>query len=198
MAVDALATCVEYFGITGGPMRNAIILALAVAAWISTIRPSASANQQTTRTTTRVPESCPVTQSSPQAFWPPTPYPSQHGSDGFWFGSERLWVQLPTNGTWSHLPHYRPSETAFRQKIQWWRKGYDWHADMPSKLVVTGKRLDSTAPPLVSQSNASGMGTRMDGLAFIMSGLDIPTIGCWQITGDYNGDKLTFVIWVAP
>ena len=178
-------------------MRLAIVLALAVASWISPARPSANSIRQTA-VIPSVPPGCPVTQPSAQAFSPPTPYPSQHSSDGFWFGSEKLWVQLPTNGTWSHLPHYRPSDTAFRQKIQWWRKGYDWRADMPSKLVITGRRLDSTAPPLASQSNASGMGTGMDGRAFIMSGLDIPTLGCWQITGDYNGDKLTFVIWVAP
>jgi hypothetical protein len=65
---------------------------------------------------------------------------------------------------------------------------------MPSKLRVTGKRLDSIAPPLESQSNASGI----TGHAFVMSGLDIPTLGCWQITGDFAGDKLTFVVWVAP
>src|SRR3984893_17223666 len=154
--------------------------------------------RQTNPISASVPQTCPVTQPPPQAFLPPPPYPSQHSSNGFWFGSEKLWVQLPTDGTWSHLPHYRPSDTAFRQKIQWWRQGYDLSAEMPSQLVITGKLLDAPAPPLVSQSNASGMGTGTDGRAFIMSGLDIPTLGCWQITGDYNGDKLTFVIWVAP
>jgi hypothetical protein len=160
--------------------------------------PSADSILQTQDTSASTPQSCPVTQPPAQAFAPPSPYPSQHSAGAFWFGTEKLWVQLPTSGTWSHLPHYRPSDTAFRQKMQWWRKGYDWRADMPSKLVVTGRRLDSTAPPLVSQSNASGMGTGMDDRVFIMSGLDIPTLGCWQITGDYSGDKLTFVIWVAP
>ena len=174
-------------------MRLAMVLALAAASWISAAHPSANSTRQTP-VTPNVSPSCPVTQPPAKAFLPPPPYFSQHSSDGFWFGSEKLWVQLPTNGTWSHLPHYRPSDSAYRQKIQWWRKGYDWRVDMPSKLVVTGKRLDSAAPPLASQSNASGMGSR----AFIMSGLDIPTLGCWQITGDYNGDKLTFVIWVAP
>ena len=149
---------------------------------------------QTNAVSASVPQSCLVTQPPAQTFVPPSPYPSQHGSDGFWFGSEKLWVQLPTNGTWSHLPHYRPSDTAYRTKIQWWRKGYDWRTDNPSKLTVTGERLDSPAPRLESQSNASGI----TGQAFIMSGLDIPTLGCWRVTGDYSGDKLSFVIWVAP
>lgn len=143
-----------------------------------------------------VPQSCPVTQPPVQAFVPPPPYPGEHDSTGFWFGSEKLWVQLPTNGTWNHLPHYRPTDTAFRQKIQWWRKDYDWRRENPPKLTITGRRLDAAAPPLASDdhANAGGMGDH----AFIMSGVDIPTLGCWQITGDYNGDKLTFVIWVAP
>jgi hypothetical protein len=66
----------------------------------------------------------------------------------------------------------------------------------PRKLMITGRRLDAVAPKLASDdhANAGGMGDH----AFIISGVDIPTLGCWQITGDYNGDKLTFVIWVAP
>jgi hypothetical protein len=157
-------------------------------------RPLTDSIRQTKAVSASAPQTCPVTRPPTQAFLPPPPYPSQHSSDGFWFGNEKLWVRLPTNGTWNHLPHYRPSDTAFRQKIQWWRKGYDWRTDNPSKLVVTGERLDSPAPRLASQSNASGI----TGQAFIMSGLDIPTLGCWQVTGDYAGDKLTFVIWVAP
>jgi hypothetical protein len=162
--------------------------------------PPTDSIRQTNAVSTSVPQTCPVTQPPAQAFVPPSPYPSQPYSDGFWFGTEKLWVQLPTNGTWSHLPHYRPSDVAFPQKIQWWRKGYDWRTDMPSKLVITGRRLDSPDPPLASQSNASGMGPGMEGRAFIMSGLDIPTLGCWQVTGEgeYSGDKLTFVIWIAP
>jgi hypothetical protein len=158
------------------------------------LRSSADSIRQTKSVSVSVPQTCPVTQPPARTFVPPPPYPSQHGSDGFWFGGEKLWVQLPTNGTWRHLPHYRPSDTAYRQKIQWWRRGYDWRTDNPSKLAVTGERLDSPAPRLVAQSNGSGV----TGQAFIMSGLDIPTLGCWRITGDYAGDKLTFVILVAP
>ena len=157
-------------------------------------RPPTYSILQTKAVSASVPQTCPITQPPAPTFVPPPPYPSQHSSDGFWFGSKKLWVQLPTNGTWSHLPYHRPSDMAFRQKIQWWRNGYDWRTDIPSKLTVTGERIDSPAPRLSSQSNASGI----TGQAFIMSGLDIPTLGCWRVTGDYAGDKLTFVVWVAP
>ena len=149
--------------------------------------------RQTKEVSSSTPETCPVTQPPAQAFLPPPPYPSQHSSEGFWFGSEKLWVQLPKDGI-SHLPHNGPPDADFGQKIQWWRKDYEWRTDMPSKLKVTGERIDSPAPHLASHSKASGT----TGRSFIMSGLNIPTLGCWQITGNYAGDKLTFVIWVAP
>ena len=144
------------------------------------------------------PGSCLVTQPPSQPFVPPSPYPSESNPEGFWFGSEKLWILLPTDGTWNHLGHYRPTDTAFRQKLFWWRQGYDWRTENPPKLMVTGKRLDSSAPPLSTDDHANA-GWRSDrNHAFMVTGIDIPTLGCWQITGDYKGDKLTFVMWVAP
>jgi hypothetical protein len=32
----------------------------------------------------------------------------------------------------------------------------------------------------------------------MMVGMDIPTPGCWEITGRYEDDELTFVVWVVP
>ena len=34
-------------------------------------------------------QSCPVTEPPMQAFVPPPPYPSEHDSTEFWFGSEK-------------------------------------------------------------------------------------------------------------
>jgi hypothetical protein len=30
-----------------------------------------------------------------------------------------------------------------------------------------------------------------------MTGINFPTIGCWQITAHYEDDELTFVVWVG-
>jgi hypothetical protein len=70
-----------------------------------------------------VPESCPVTKPPAHAFVPPSPYLGDSSPDGFWFGGEKLWTLLPTDGTWKELPHYRPTDTAFRNKLFWWREG---------------------------------------------------------------------------
>jgi hypothetical protein len=31
-----------------------------------------------------------------------------------------------------------------------------------------------------------------------VTGVNFPTLGCWELTADYQGDRLTFVVWVAP
>jgi hypothetical protein len=82
----------------------------------------------------------------------------------------------------------------YRDKVFWWRKGYDWRTENPPQLKVSGKRLDAPAPPLY----ADGANAAFIKIPAIVTGIDIPTIGCWEITGDYKGDKLTFVVWVVP
>ena len=143
-----------------------------------------------------VPESCPVTKPTAHPFVPPVPYPILTGPDGFWFGTEKLWIQLPTDGTWKGLPHYRPTDTAFRQKLLWWREGYDWH-DYQPPLKVTGKRLDFPAPPLATDEHANGGWTDDRDHPFIVVGIDIPTLGCWKITGRFEDAELSYVIWVT-
>jgi hypothetical protein len=31
----------------------------------------------------------------------------------------------------------------------------------------------------------------------MLTGVDVPTPGCWEIMGDYKGQKLSFVVWVT-
>jgi hypothetical protein len=143
------------------------------------------------------PVSCPVTQPPSQSFVPPSPYPSQTSHDAFWYGTEKLWTRLPRNGRWN-LGHYTPNDPAFRQKLFWWRQGYDWRSENPPKLTVTGKRVDYPALPLTTDEHSNAGWTDDADHAFMVTGLFIPTVGCWQVTGDYKGDKLTFVVLVGP
>jgi hypothetical protein len=32
----------------------------------------------------------------------------------------------------------------------------------------------------------------------MIAGVDIPSPGCWEITGDDGGENVKFVVWVAP
>jgi len=94
------------------------------------------------------------------------------------------------------LPHYTPDDPTFRQKLFFWRQGYSPHTGPQAKLTVTGRRIDSPAPPLLSDKTSNGSWTEQD-QAFIVTGINFPTVGCWEITGHYENDELTFAVWVA-
>jgi hypothetical protein len=137
-----------------------------------------------------VPTTCPVTKPSDQLLVPPYPYPATPYPGGSWFGTDRLWIAGPPI-VWKGLPHYTPNDPTFRQKMQWWRQGYDFRTEPIPKLKVTGRRLDAPAPPLITEvSNVAGSKPSM------MVGMNFPTLGCWEITGRHEDDELTFVVWV--
>jgi hypothetical protein len=134
-------------------------------------------------------EDCPVTQPPRPAFMPQTGLASEEGQ--FWFGSDALWTELPTNGTWNALPQ---SEQGFTQKTFWWSREYAQSAE-PGGLTVTGRRLDGKAPALViseptNESTDKGM--------FMLVEVKIPVEGCWQFAGNYKNETLTFTVLVKP
>jgi len=148
--------------------------------------------QQSQTATADVPETCPVTKAADHPFIPPWPYPKVPYPGGSWFGTDRLWISPPEDGTWRGLGHYTPTDPTFRQKMQWWRQGYDYHTEPKPNLKVTGKRLDAPAPPLMAEANnVVGPPPSM------MVGMNFPTLGCWEITGHYEDDELTFVVWLS-
>jgi len=144
--------------------------------------------------TPAVPETCPATKPSHQPFVPPSPYPARPQDKGsFWFGSDRLWTQLPATGTWGRLGHHPPDDPTFGQKLMFWRQGYDPRTE-GSELKISGRRIDSPAPPLLVDEPTSGSWTDND--SFIVAGINFPTTGCWEITGRYETDEVTFVVWL--
>lgn len=146
--------------------------------------------------TDEVPQSCPVTKPSAHPFVPPAPYPAEPGTGSFWFGTDKLWTNLSNAGRWSGLPHYTPDDPTFRQKLLWWRQGYSPYREPQPKLRITGKRLDSSAPSLLLADDASNGWQQYD-QPFMVVGINLPTLGCWKITGNYQEEELSFVIWVT-
>jgi len=140
----------------------------------------------------KVPESCPITKPPTHPFVPPSPYPNETGPDGFWIGTNKLWIGLRRDGTWEKLPQW-PDGT-FRQKLFWWHEGYNARRDPRPNLKVTGKRLDSPAPPI--QSEASNGWTSDADHPFIVNGINLPSFGCWRITGHFEDAELSFIVWV--
>jgi hypothetical protein len=154
--------------------------------------PQTSLAQQSGRVGPPPLESCPVTKASDRPFVPPWPYDPEPYPGGSWFGTNRLWTAPPADGVWRELGPYTPTSPTFRQKTQWWRQGYDYRTEPKPKLKVTGKRLDAPALPLKAEvSNVSGSQHSM------MVGMNFPTLGCWEITGHYEDDELTFIVWLG-
>lgn len=138
----------------------------------------------------QVPASCPVTKPTTPAFVPPSPYPKKTPLGSFWFGTDKLWLLLPTDGTW----RLQWRDGTFSQKLLWWHEGYDLRQTLHPPLKVTGNRLDSPTPSL--QSGVSHGWTNDKSHPFITNGINLPALGCWKITGRYEDAELSFVVWV--
>jgi cytochrome c2 len=143
------------------------------------------------------PESCPVTQPPDPPFTPPPPYPSETPSTNeFWYGSPDLWTMLRVDGTWWGLPYHEEGGGHYINKVVWWNQDYDWRAEPQPAFKVKARRLDSPAP-IYETSEATNLYHETYGSA-ILTGVEIPTLGCWEFTGKYQGAELSFVVWVSP
>ena len=153
-------------------------------------------NTDPARPTRSYPSSCPVTQRPAKPFVPPSTYPVRLSEDSFWLGSEKLWTNIREPMIWvSQSPLTNPG--ALTAKVFWYRVGYDWRSEPVPNLKVTGKRLDGPAAPLVFRPTNAILGSHPYDAA-MLTGVTIPTPGCWEITADYQGDTLAFVVWVEP
>lgn len=70
-------------------------------------------------------------------------------------------------------------------KLGWWR-------GVLGKLVISGRRLDASAPPLRADV-PDGYGSR----GFQATGLIFSSVGCWQVVGKVGSARLTFVVRVT-
>jgi hypothetical protein len=78
----------------------------------------------------------------------------------------------------------------------WWSDLYSLPDEPVPALVVTGHRLDGESPPLrfygATNAMADDIGEAM------LTGVEFPALGCWEVRGEYKKNELKFVVWVAP
>ena len=97
----------------------------------------------------------------------------------------------PLSGTW-HIN----ADRSIWALTQVWRAGITnkepWFRPANVQLVVTGHRLDGTAPAL-KVTVAGIYATR-----FQATGMEFPVAGCWEVTGKAGDKELHFITKVEP
>src|SRR5688572_1406910 len=126
--------------------------------------------------------SCATTVAPTRAFAEPSPSLATR----FWYGSEGLAVWLDRDGTWQGM----------RDKLFWWREGYNGATETRPRLTVTARRLDGEAPPVHVPRATNAHHEVFGGWSMLMM-LEFPTAGCWEVTGRYKGQTLSFVVQVG-
>jgi hypothetical protein len=120
--------------------------------------------------------SCPVTR----------PKQSGLGPNGTNFGNDGLWTNLPPEGVRFFSGTQIQDDGSLTDKWPWWREGR-----AAGSLTVSGHRLDSPAPPLQA-AYPTNYGTT----GFQAGGIQFPTEGCWEVTGQSGEARLSFVVLV--
>jgi len=104
-----------------------------------------------------------------------------------WYGSEAFAVMLPPDGIWSTTA----PGASLAVKLFWFSSGFK--PGMETHLTTRIRNLnggDSTAR-MTQPSNAADKSL---GGWTMLTGIDFPDPGCWEITGEYFGQVLTFVV----
>lgn len=138
------------------------------------------------------PAYCAVTVAQPPYFVPPEPWPATPPTvvlihAGHWYGTEELWTSIPATGATLYAPG---------DKLFYWSRHFMTASDDfgQPELSVTARRLDGDAPTVTAPP--ANNGGRADTGTFMVTGLTLPTPGCWEITAEYRGATLSYVVWV--
>lgn len=141
--------------------------------------------------------SCPITRPPQPPFVPPKPYRATPPPlyRGFWYGSDQLWTLLQADGTWEMA---RDKDGLF-DKSFWWRAGFDPRREQTPSLTLSARRLDLPGQEIAASSGTATNGWRDDDDigAFMLTGIELPRAGCWEVTGHYRARELNFVVWVT-
>jgi len=177
-----------------------IVLRLVLFILLTVMSMTAIGQQNSRQQTIVPPASCSVTAPPAVPFTPPRPYPGDVAADTFWLGTEKLWLELPRSGVWEGWRGPQPGRgirsAPLTSKMFWWSVDYDPLREGNPDLKVTGRRLDDgETRPIFANQATNALGPPATAM---VTGIYLPTPGCWEITGEYKDQKLSFVVWVTP
>lgn len=136
---------------------------------------------------------CAVTEAPKQVFVPPPPFEASPEAGHFYFGSDDFWTILPENGTWG-TQHDQP--TYDRRKIAWFSRSFWWLSGQESQLKVQARKLDGSNISIHGGRATNGfLPNRQE--SFMLSSIEFPSTGCWEITAQFRGQELKFTVLVT-
>jgi len=104
-----------------------------------------------------------------------------------WFGTDALAVLVNGDGRWFGLgPKYD-----YRDKLWWYSAAFQ--PGMESQMKVTARRLDGDSPAARISRTTNAQGMAGGGWAMLML-VEFPRAGCWELTGEFQGQRLSFVV----
>jgi hypothetical protein len=139
---------------------------------------------------------CAFTKPPATLFFPPGVQETSDTTGGFYFGTPKLSVFVLN------------SPIGGGEKIAIFSDGYDWKTDPQPDLSLSLKRLDAPARVLNDYDSHDSHGSKIVGFfpangsyipesgSFIMSGVNFPSAGCWEITARFKGEELKIVYLV--
>lgn len=134
------------------------------------------------------PFACPITQ--PNGNEPP-PEANVFARGAGDYGNDVLWTAL---WIWGEGVVQVPDDDRLLPDGTITGMKWGWYRYVAGKLLIEGRRLDASAPPL----EADGDGGNGPAGSFRPTSLTFPTDGCWEITGSIEGrGSLTFVVLVV-
>ncbi|MBB6092488.1 hypothetical protein HNQ60_001366 [Povalibacter uvarum] len=142
---------------------------------------------------TPIPDHCPVTLPTEPLYVAPGEEKAVDPARGiFLYGTDALFTQLASDGRWTGIK----SATGTRNKSAWFRKDAQWGDERPYQLVVTAKRIDANRP-MITVPRVTNMlvGKEQQEVAMLLM-LELPERGCWEVTGNYKSDYLSFIVWL--
>ena len=134
---------------------------------------------------------CVVTRPIP-AFSAPSPYPSSPPDERkAWFGTPELLTMRELDGEIWDVPN---ASSPLSLKTFWWSS--EWagmRLEEQPAITVVATRLDG--PGSVTADGGTNAEAESLGGEAMLVGLEVPP-GCWQLTAEYRGAVLSYVIWL--
>jgi hypothetical protein len=159
---------------------------------IAAASPSPSAGASSSAVPSSSAGACALTRPEPPFVAPP-PAPASPPAyyQSAWYGSAKLWTMLNVNGeVWRDLPSH---PNGLGQKTFWWSVDWEVQHELEPRITVTGRQLDG---PGTFRSGPPGTNASADFGTAMLVGVLVPSPGCWEITGAYGGETLSFVVSV--